>query len=173
MDIKKAISYALSDEDVLKVVDGRANIILYPTIHQYKSIDELLEPYGSAFILYEWKPNFGHWISINKLDKNTIEVFDSYGVEPDEELGWVPKKFRKKSNQDFAYLAQLLYDSGYNIDYNHYVFQKKGKDISTCGRHSALRIVFKDLPLEEYYEIFGGNDSDELVTLVTMLVTKK
>jgi hypothetical protein len=173
MDLKKAISYALSDHDVLKVVDGKANIITYPDLYRYKKLDDILKPYGSAFILYEWKPSFGHWISINKINPDTVEVFDSYGVLPDDELGWVPKKFIKKSNQDFTYLTELLYDSPYNIDYNHYKFQKKGSGISTCGRHAAMRILFKEMPLDEYYKVFGGVDSDELVTLFTMLIAHK
>lgn len=173
MNIEKYLNYPLSDHDVMKLVHNKANIILYPEIYKYNTIDELLEPYGSAFILYEWKPNFGHWVTLNKIGDNTIEFFCSYGVIPDDHLGWVPKNFRKKSHQNFSYLTRLLYESPYNVDYNEYPFQKKGSGISTCGRWAGMRILLKDIPLKKFAKIFKHKNGDELVTLITYEMINK
>lgn len=169
---------ALSDKEVLRLVEGRANIVLYPELSKMKSIDEALEPYGACFILFLSKPNYGHWCALIRRGK-TLEFFNPYGGYPDDTLEYVPVNFRDKSNQNFTYLTKLLIDSPYDLEYNEHKFQKMKPNVKTCGRHSAFRIMMQVLSLDEYYEFLKilskklKLDFDELVTLLTMHINKK
>jgi hypothetical protein len=180
--IDRYADIALSNFDIMKLVNNKANLILYPDVHKYKNIDDILGKYGSCFLLYESKPSWGHWTVLNKLNPNTIEFFDPYGGDdegyPDETLKHIDDKFKKKTNQDKRYLSHLLYDSGYDIDYNQYKFQKHKNDIKTCGRHCAVRTICKWMSLDDYYNFFKqmtkelGMTNDEFVTFLTMYINK-
>lgn len=172
---------ALSDSEVLKLLDGRCNIILYPDLYKYNSLDEILEPYGSCILLFAFqiKPSiYGHWCAINKISDNEVEFFNSYGGWPDDTLKHILGGIRKKSNQDKPYLSMLMLESPYQLSYNEYRFQKHGKNIKTCGRHCAIRSIFKDLSLEEYKKLLEtlgkklNMDMDELVTFLTIWINK-
>ncbi len=162
---------ALSDTQVLTLVGGKANIIMYPDIHKYRSIDELLAPHGACFILFESKPYYGHWCALIKLDDNNIEFFDPYGSYPDDSLDYIPEKFAKESFQDHPYLSYLMMKSPYQLSYNEHAFQKKGPNIKTCGRWSATRIALKDLSLEQFTKMFLRG-SDKLVTRITSWINE-
>lgn len=169
---------ALSDKEVLRLVDGRAKIILYPQFAKMNSIEDALQPYGACFILFLSQPNYGHWCCLFRRG-NTLEFFNPYGGYPDDTLEYIPWKFRDISNQNFTYLTKLLIESPYNLEYNEHKFQKMKSDIKTCGRHCAVRLMFRDLTLEDYYDmlkklskIFKMN-FDKIVTLLTMYINKK
>ena|ERR1700761_6813437 len=177
--IKYYKNAALSDKDVLKLVDGKANIILYPELHKYKYVDQILEPYGACFLLYEAKPRYGHWCCLLKTHDNIgpiIEFFDPYGSSgsmdhpgyPDSQMSYIPENFRKISNQDIPHLSYLLLKSPYRLSYNQYPFQKFGKNIKSCGRWCALRIIFRNLTLDQFKELFLNNQSDDLATFLTI-----
>lgn len=166
--VKKNKSKALSNFDLLKLVDGLANVVIYDQIYKYKTVDELLGPYGAVFILYLFKPKYGHWCCLIKRTPKIIEFFDSYGGPPDEVLDHIPKDFKKKSHQDYCYLSRLLWQSPYSIEYNDYNFQKHGANIKTCGRFAALRVMLKHLTLKQFARIFNDPHSDDLATFFTM-----
>ncbi|HLX52494.1 MAG TPA: hypothetical protein VKR58_01040 [Aquella sp.] len=166
---------ALSNSDVLKLVNGKANIILYPELVNYNSIDEILEPYGACFLLFEarLKPfPYGHWCCLFKLDNQTIEFFNPYGGYPDDSLEYIPMDIRKQSNQDYPYLSWLMINSPYDLTYNEHKFQKHGNNIKTCGRWCAVRLLCRNSNLEQFTKIFKNKNGDELVTLVTMWINK-
>ena len=77
------------------------------------------------------------------------------------------------TNQNYPYLSQLLYDSGIPIEYNDYQFQELAKDIKTCGRHCIVRVLFKDLLLDQYHQFMtqlcykNNMNYDQLVTYIT------
>lgn len=159
----------LSDEEVLRLVDGRANLVLYEDISKYKTIDELLYPYGACIILYVFqkKPfTFGHWVLIHKRGKE-LEYFDSYGKEIDYPLDEVPRNLKKQTNQDFAYLTNLIVDSPYRVQYNDHQFQNSNPKIKTCGRYVALRLLLKDLSLKKFEKLFKGTNPDDVVVMLT------
>lgn len=161
-------SIALSDKDVLKLVEHKARIVTYSELKNYKTLDELLYPYGAVFLLYETRPNFGHWTAIIRLDENTVEFFDPYGTELDGQLKNIDKDFRKETDQDYPYLTKLFIESPYNLTESEKKFQKLAPGINTCGRWTALRIVFRDLPLKKFAKIFDNSNSDELATYLTL-----
>lgn len=175
MNLQKVIdqykNIALSDKEVLKLVEGRANIILYPELHNYSSIDEILEPYGACFLLYEAQPHFGHWCCLLKThDKKgpLIEFFDPYGGFPDSQRRYIPELFRKLSHQDVPHLSYLLLKSPYELSYNQYHFQKMKKGVRDCGRWCALRIILRDVPLDQFAYLFNNRYSDDLATILTI-----
>lgn len=186
MSIKKVLNeyadIALSDTQVLKLINGRANLILYPNLHKYQTIDEILEPYGACIILYEAMPRYGHWCCIFKVNNQLLEYFNPYGGFhegfPDESLEYIPMSFRLKSKQYYPYLSILMYESPYQLSYNEFAFQKHGSNIKTCGRWCALRIVFKNLTLNQFHNMIEslkqklGINSDQVVTLLTMYINK-
>jgi hypothetical protein len=171
---------ALSDKQVLKLINGRANLILYPDLHKYKHIDEILEPYGACIILYESKPKYGHWCCIFKVNDKLLEYFNPYGGLnegfPDDSLEYIPMDFRLKSYQYYPYLSYLMYNSPYELSYNEHRFQKHDMDIKTCGRWTALRLIFRNLSLEQFYVLMKFLKKrlkislDQLVTLLTMKI---
>lgn len=171
-DIKKLVeknkNIALSNYDLIKLLNGKANIITYDKLYKYKNIDEVLGPNGAAILLYLFKPHYGHWTAIIKRTPKIVEYFDSYGQPPDEVLEHIPLQFRKKSNQDYPYLSKLLWESPYNIEYNDYHFQKHQNNIKTCGRFAALRVIFKHLTLNKFASVFDNKYSDNLATYFTM-----
>ncbi len=163
---------ALSDHDILQLVDGRAKVVLYPDLVNVHHIDEILMPYGACFLLYEAMPHFGHWccllLTVDETGQSSLEFFDPYGGFPDTQRQYIPELFRKMSNQDVPHLSSLLLESPYNLSYNQYQFQKKSDKVRDCGRWCALRLQLKHLPLEAFKYLFYGKNSDDLATFLTM-----
>ena len=174
--IKYYEDVALSNNDICKLIDGKANIIIYPDLHKYENIDQLLEPHGACILLFEAKKNYGHWCCLFKQKPNLLEFFNPYGGYPDDSLKYIGTDFRIKSNQDYPYLSKLMIDSPYNLSYNEYAFQKHKPDIKTCGRHCSLRIICRDMPINEYYNFINyyskklNLDNDGFVTLLTIKI---
>ena len=179
--IKKYEDIALSDKEVLKLVDGKCNVILYPDLHKYQSIDQVLDPYGSCLLLFaaQVKPNYyGHWCCINRVENNNnkIEFFNPYGGYPDDSLNYISGEIRRESNQDLPYLSELLLKSPYDLSYNQYKFQKHSDHIKSCGRWCALRILLKNLSLIEFNNLIKKLTkkfkltNDQLVTILTMYI---
>ena len=160
----------LSNKNILKLLDGKTKIVLYPQLKKYKTLDQLLYPYDSCVLLYMTKENFGHWCCVIKIDDKTVEFFDPYGTFPDDQLKMIPEYFRKVSGQNYPHLTWLLYHSPYKLTYNHHKFQKNGADVQTCGRHCATRILLKEMPLKQYIELFKGANPDDIVTFLTMAI---
>lgn len=177
--IKQYEDIALSDKQVLKLIDNKANLILYTDLHKYNNIDQILNPYGACIVLFEAKPRYGHWCCIFKVNDNLLEFFNPYGGYPDDSLEYIPLDFRLNTNQYYPYLSILMYNSKYELSYNEYKFQKHGTDIKTCGRWCAIRLIFRKFTLDEFYYLIKylkdllNIKSDELVTLLTMYITKK
>lgn len=169
-DIEQLMAYPLTNKDILAYLDGQANIEVYPNLVDYETIDDLLDPYGCCFLLFELKPGEGHWTLLQRLPNGHIEFFNSYGGKenqggfPDDCLEYVPKKYKKESNQDFPYLTKLLYESPAKIDYNQYKFQRLDDNVKTCGRWCLLRHVLNDFKLKDFAKIFNKKYGDELVS---------
>lgn len=176
--IKHYESIALSDKHLFKLLHGQNNLVLYPDLKNFNNIDEVLGKHGMCTLLFEAKKNYGHWCCLWKLDDDTVSFFNSYGGFPDDSLEYIPEHFARISNQNHPYLSLLLDISPYKLTYNEHAYQKKGKNIKTCGRHVCVRLLCRHLTDEEYYDyvthftIKYGIDADEFVTLLTMDITK-
>src|SRR5665648_14336 len=104
-----------SDRDIMKAVDGKANLVLYPDIAKYKTIDALLGKHKACIILYITSDDphnvFGHWVTIFKSGPKTLTFFDSYAYIFDSQLAFskIPMP---------PYLTDLLERCNYDIIYN-------------------------------------------------------
>jgi hypothetical protein len=171
--IDKLKTKPFSGGDIVEAVDGNTKIVRYPEIHKYNTIDELLHPHNCCVILYESKPRYGHWICILKQPNNTLEFFDPYGMGIDEQLKFIPKHFRQQTKQKYPLLIRMFLNSPYNIVINHMKIQKFNKDVSSCGRHCAMRLISRDLPLRNYQQLMkkeDGLDADDKVTYLTAFI---
>jgi len=146
------MDYSLSDLDIKTYLGHMVKIITYKELYKYQSIDQLLSPYDVVVILYEVKPNNGHWTILFRRNSKVIEFFDSYGLEVDDELKLINNKYRNQLKENFNYLTQLIYDSPYELEYNNYKFQKLDHKINTCGRWILLRYTNKHLNIDDFYE---------------------
>ena len=189
------VSIPLSSQDIRDSMDGKVKVIRYGELSEYNNIDDLLYPYGNVAILYQTKPNYGHWTCIfkrkvkrdeqrTKLNNfvgykrgttEEIEFFDPYGIMLDDELEFIPYQFRVESNQVNKYLTNLLMKSKYPININHIPFQELKDGVNSCGRHVCLRMLLKNMSLKDYTKIFmsgnqkiyGGTSSDNTVSLLS------
>lgn len=159
-----------SEHEIMTLVDGKANLVLYPDIRKYRSIDDLLGPFGAVIILYitghRGSTTFGHWTCLFRINNNTLEWFDPYGMKPDQEL------YISKEKYPF-YLSNLLKQSHYNIIYSKHRLQStKNMNISTCGRFVGLRLQLRNIPIKEFAHMLHsvrGLTPDNVVTLMTAL----
>jgi hypothetical protein len=171
--LKHYENIALSNHDILRLLNNKCNIILYPDLPKYNNINELLDPYNACIILYESKPAYGHWCALTKRDDDIIEFFNPYGGIPDCCLKQINLEFRKKSNQLIPRLTQLMENSPYELHYNEFKFQELGYDIKTCGRHCCIRVFCKDIDIYHYKDFLDflckhlDTDYDGVVTILT------
>lgn len=158
---------ALSENDILRLIDGKANLMTYNQLQKCKTLDEALGKDKALVLLYEVAPNYGHWTCV--FDRNgTIEVFDSYGMYPDDEIDFVPKQFKKLNYKKLRYLSKLLYESKKRIEYNEVPLQSDEEGISTCGRWVIVRLIYRDVPQNKFADFFKKyDDPDLLVTYAT------
>ncbi len=166
------MDYSLSDKNIIKAFGNKVKIVTYKDIYNYETIDELLDPYGVVVILYEVKPNSGHWTILFKRNDDIIEFFDSYGAVIDSELKFIKEKYRDQLKENHTYLSYLVYKSPYELDYNPYKFQKYKNNINTCGRWVILRYALREFDIDEFYKIMkqlkrkNKKSYDELVTII-------
>nr|VAV82190.1 hypothetical protein GUARANI_11 [Guarani virophage] len=173
-ELKYYEKVALSNFDILEMLDNKAEIVLYPNLIKYETIDDVLGPYGACVLLFEAKKNYGHWCCLFKREDNSIEFFNSYGGYPDNSLKYIPLHYREVSNQYYPYLSLLLLKYPHKLYYNEFKFQKRANDIRTCGRWCVLRLLLKHLDIYEFKKYVDDMCSyykvtpDELVTMITI-----
>lgn len=170
--IKELEKKPLSGQEIFDSCDGEINIYTYKDLLNFDDIDSAFGDKDSIALLYETKPSYGHWVGLFRHpDYNTVEFYDSYGYFIDEQLKFVPDKFKTKLKENYPYLSYLLYNSPYEIIYNSNRIQKSGKGISSCGRHVVLRCLSRDIPLGQYIKLLKSNvtinNPDQLVTYLT------
>lgn len=171
---------ALSDSEISNLLEGKVNILTYPDLHKYNTIDELLGRYERCIILFCYKPNYGHWTTLFIGGDGKLHFFNSYGDldkkydgYPDSFLKLIDKKYRRESKQDFTYLSTLMLRSNYELEYNDYEFQKLDDNIKTCGRWCVLRLLYSELTDNKFIDFVIENcyynkiTPDEFVCLMT------
>lgn len=170
----KALAYSLSELDLRKIVGEKIPIIEYYQLNDIYDINHILD-YGCCIILFELKKDNGHWLFLQRVNKSTLEFFDSYSNTPDAELKWIDVNKRKKLHEDFPKLSELMINSKYKkIVYLKHRLQKWSNKIATCGRHVAVRCLARKIPLKKYEETLRfpkgklkGLSPDQLVVIST------
>jgi hypothetical protein len=170
--VKQNLNYALGDDDILAICDGKVKIISYEDLHDYQTIDQLMEPYGAVIILYQATKQIGHWVAVLKHKNKTIEVFGSYGLKIDEQLQFSTYNMQLHGGKAQPHLTNLIDASGYKKIYNHTQLQSYNNQIATCGRYASLRVRFRDMPLDSFVKLFtgaSGLSNDQWATALTLL----
>jgi hypothetical protein len=165
-------SKALSESEILDLIDGKANVLTYSELENIKNLSDALGENDAFVLLYQTlNKNYGHWTCVFKVDEFTIEFFDPYGILIDDEMDFVPEYFKNTNYKKFRYLTKLLYDSGYTIIYNEYPLQAESTSdeiINTCGRWVSTRLALRDVPQQEFAKMFlKFEDPDLVVTYLT------
>jgi hypothetical protein len=180
--IEKQYTKAFSDTDIKKLCDNKVKIIMYSKLCKIKDISQILKPHGACVILYETKQNYGHWCVLleqkSGKKKKNIEHFDSYGMKPDDELAYIPENYKHTGGEDYPWLTYLLAKATspkgkYNkVAYNDYPLQESKNDISTCGRWCGMRVVLKQLNIDQFIKLFTKQKlkPDWYVTALTSFI---
>lgn len=164
--VKEFAKNPLSGDELLKLVDRKANLYRNSDLKRFNSIEEALRPYGAMFILYEKDKNYGHWVLVFRSG-DTIEYFDPYGFQIDYPI--------KKFNNGYPHVGEMLIkfaQKGGSVIHNPVRLQKLSSNISSCGRWCAMRLLLRDMPLDRFINLFKNSkmSGDEYVTLLTMFV---
>jgi hypothetical protein len=170
-----------SEHEVKRAAENKCNIVLYSELGDVNDIFDILKPYGACIILYETKPNYGHWTALmsNKVkgtadkEKRVLEYFDSYGMPMDDAIernidnirSILPEKWLSR-------LVKQAADQG-KIDgliWNNKRLQAFKPGVATCGRWCALRVAMRWMPLSKFQEKFIGQtfNPDYYATIMTL-----
>jgi hypothetical protein len=204
--IKHGEDFAYSNDDISRLLDGKVNIYRYRDLAKFCSangtLDDILFPFNCACILYESKEKYGHWTCLIKyppppqkeVEESTggheYEIFDSYGILPDNELNYIDNTFKIKSGQNIPFLSLITINTlkrgpKDNVYYNKVQLQSRPEEsstggINTCGRWVGIRCFLNNLRLDEFVKLFVSEHSsrtspvhrmtpDEYVTLLTLI----
>jgi hypothetical protein len=179
MSLKQLERYALSDDDIQSILaPHKTKIWNYPELATVSNVNELFDDLGRCVILFDTiSPYSGHWTGIIKRE-NEIEFFDPYGIKYDEEKKWISKAKLKAFHESEPLLTNLLNQGkqlGYKITWNTVKFQKDGEGINTCGRWTAVRLLFRDLSPKQFQRMIDASQltPDEFVTQFTNEIIHK
>ena len=162
-----SVDKSLTDLEILTLTDNMCKIVMYDKIHLYDDITQLFGDYDCIALLYQIKSkSYGHWVAlILDRDNKVVYFFDSYGNLIDKQLLFADDTIRQLCHENHNYLSELIYESGYDVDFNNKHLQEAKQGINTCGRWVASRIIYKDLTNEEFADLFTPhNDSYSSMT---------
>jgi hypothetical protein len=174
LHFEKSKSYPLGNDDIMELIDLEpSNIFTSEKLESVNNIDELLDRLGRGVLLWRTEnENTGHWISLLRKG-NTIEIFDPYGNKPSE---WTKKLNSEKGlNPPNGVLEKLIKGSGYKIKINNVKHQPiNNSNSATCGKHTAIRLLFHKMNLDEYNNFMKdikkkyGINSEDLVNAFSL-----
>jgi hypothetical protein len=176
MNISKIEEYPLGDSDIKKILGDNINILSYPKLQEYNNIDDIFDNLGRCILLFLTENEYtGHWLCMHKDRYGAIHYFDPYGKGIDQSKKWLTRDKLAELDQDKPLLMNLLRKSGKEVYYNTHDFQIDREGINTCGRHCTVRLLFKDLDLNEYKDLIINTDlpPDEFVSIITFNIIKK
>lgn len=155
-ELAELMKKPMSFDDIASWLPGLP-VFKYADFGRMKSIDGVLRnPHHACIFLYETRVNNGHFCAL--LDRGRrIEVFDPYGIQPDNELREISPQERAKTGQTGAFLSRLLLLSGRPVDYNEFKLQKFEAGVNTCGRHCITRIAGIEEPIDKYARRLRNN----------------
>ena len=175
------MDYPLTGSDMLNNSAAPSKLVIYKDIHKYKTLNDLFGDVDVIYLLYESQPYSGHWVTLFRVG-DRVELFDSYDNRPDQQFNFINDDFKSQRNMDVPYLTKVLLDhaeNGGEVHYNHHKLQREGSNIATCGRHGLVRVMFRDLPIDEDYQLMkqlksklNAGSYDEVVLKLTNDIKK-
>lgn len=135
MSNPNSLSYLVSNIDITNKIKHKVKIIQYKDLFKYKTLSKLLPNKVSILvILINTSVNGGgHWTVLIRNDKQLI-YFDSYGKGVDQELRYVDDEDKQLLHENKPYLSELIKKSKFSLEQNNIAFQKKQKNVDTCGK---------------------------------------
>jgi hypothetical protein len=167
--LKQAEDYALSDDDIRKLLGGGIKITPYSDLENCSNINQLFDSRGRAILFFpQESEREGHWCCMIR-DGREIEFFDPYGKEPDAQKKGIPPSKLEQLHMDHPDLTRLLLQSGCRVIYNKVALQKLSNSVQTCGRHCVCRLLYYKYPIQRYREIIkrSGLSPDEFSVEIT------
>ena len=157
---RKLNSYALSGDDIKKILGRDVKIIKYP---DFGNVDNIFDAFNNneCIIFFETVSQMvGHWeCMFYNPNIKTIQFFDSYGLPPDNAEKYLRQNTRITLKENKKYLTALLnkaQDLGYKCIYSNYKYQEMVGDIETCGKWSSIRLKNKNMNDDEFYNYITG-----------------
>ena len=171
--VRNAEAISLSGDDILAICKGRTRIVRYDALQNYTDISQIFK--NDSFVLHypTTTRNSGHWVAvIYHRDSRVIEFYDSYGLKYDDEIK-LSEYLQQHPESGLYAMTHLLEHAkrvyGVRVIYNNQRNQRIFENVNTCGRHVAMRIRMRHLPLAKYNQLMTGGDADRLVTLLTVM----
>jgi len=170
--VKQLEEKALTFDELDMIVRNKYPIVKYSDLGNYQSIEELVK--GGIVLYYPIQSKTsGHYCALFLKDAKSLYYFDSYGLTITGDILFSEYLMSDENKTVRHYLPDLIQNfkqRGGTILINPYRFQSMNGDISTCGRHSAIRLLFKDLDHEQYNKLFKYKNlsNDDLITLLTI-----
>lgn len=165
---------SLSDKDLHRLLPG-VPVTLYKNLMN-ATLTDITDDRGRGVLLFteEETPTTiqGHWFAILPQDGAYL-VFDPYGgtsTDPWRDgVNFVTKYELKALGQERPMLDDVFKRAGVRVTFNTTKFQSKGNDVSTCGRHCAVRLWHADMDSPQYKAFIYsyGPDADATVTRMT------
>lgn len=159
LDYYREIMYSpTSREDLEYMLDNQVHIVSYQELLTFNTLDDLLEDYGAAIILYpNAGTNVGHWCCIFFMPgTDIIQFFDPYGVYPDDQLddfNYDSDTIHKRT-QFPPKILELLLDTPYRVRYNEFPLQNLSLAANTCGLWCVFRLKNRSLTEEQFKKLF-------------------
>jgi len=165
--IEEMEKIALSDKDLKRMLgkdSKRCKIMLYEQLKGYDNLEALMpNEYDAVIILLQIEapdaPKVGHWIAL--LNHGThFEHFDSYGLDPDEELALT---------HEHSHMTDLIKNTKRRVESSSAKLQSKREAMNTCGRWAVVRVKNPALEKKEFVNMIRGvhNIPDVAVVLLT------
>lgn len=186
---------SLTGEEMKKMIPWEINMIIYPQLDDFQNIDDILGPTGCCVLLFENNRSYdtggetthsGHWTCLvrSQDDENnsSINFYDSYGFKPDDQKKKIDKDFMNMIDMRDNVLSELLYKACNELDevieYNEKRHQVMKKGINTCGRWVCLRILMKDISMNDFQKFVNylkykyNRNLDKMISNMTDPVLK-
>jgi hypothetical protein len=167
--IKNAEKLELTGEQMELITEGKCRVIAYEELGSCNTIDECFKGKEGLIVLYQKTRKNGHWILLFKENANTLNFFDPYNFQMDEELKFSDYNLSVHNGVKTPHLTTLIKKSNYKLNQNKTRFQKMANDINTCGRHVCVRFRMRSYSNKEYDSLFKGVDADFYVSALTIL----
>ena len=168
--MEQAEAYSLSDTDIRTLLGAGIKITSYPSLANCRSINDTFDKRGRAILFVPQSSTAsGHWCCLLKKGRS-VEFFDPYGEQPDDQKDTIPKSLLEKMRMDKPMLSDLLEDCPYDITYNKVQLQELANGVNTCGRHCVARLLYHSKSLPQYRAIIkdSGLTPDEFVVNLTL-----
>jgi hypothetical protein len=167
--IKNSEKLELTGKQMELITEGKCRVLAYEELESCNNIDDCFKGKEGLIILYQKTNSNGHWCLLFKENANTLNFFDPYNFQMDEELKFSDYNLSVHNGVKTPHLTTLIKKSNYKLNQNKTRFQKMANDINTCGRHVCVRFRMRSYSNKEYDSLFKGVDADFYVSALTIL----